>query len=142
MRPSNIWNTRLLQTPIEEFFRTTTGILVLEGKTGKEIPQSLSLEFYVTFLANNFALLDPEDNISGSINSRFVFVEKTSGGMGATLLPVPSYNFFENPHGTPLPPLKDEAPHLKNNLPPLERESPFHDMISRKSTVNNNLKSS
>ena len=37
-----IWNTRLLQTPIEEFFRTTTGILVLEEKTGKEIPQSLS----------------------------------------------------------------------------------------------------
>ena len=45
IRPSNIWNTRLLQTPIEEFFRTTTGILVIEEITGKEIPQSLSFEF-------------------------------------------------------------------------------------------------
>ena len=40
-----IWNTRLLQIPIEEFFRTNTGILVLEGKTGKETPYSISLEF-------------------------------------------------------------------------------------------------
>ena len=46
------------------------------------------------------------------------------------------------PHGAPLPPLKDEPPHLKNNLPPLERESPFHNRIPRKSTVNNNLKPS
>ena len=69
-----------------QFFRTTTGIqsgpdafdeskfvmtfltilgvteisccyrLVLEGKTGKEIPESSRLEFLETFLANNFAL--------------------------------------------------------------------------------------
>ena len=34
--------------------------LVLEGKTGKEIPEK--------FLANNFALSDAEDNTSGPLN--------------------------------------------------------------------------
>ena len=38
--------------------------LVLEGKTGKEIPESLRLEFLEKFSANNFALLDAEDNNS------------------------------------------------------------------------------
>ena len=77
-----------------QFFRTTTGIqagpdafdesrfvmtfltilgvmeilcsfrLVLEGKTGKEIPESSRFEF----LANNFALSDAEDNTSGPLN--------------------------------------------------------------------------
>ena len=76
------------------FFRTTTGIqsgpdalaksrftitfltalgdaeisysfkLVLEGKTGKDIPESSRLEF----LANNFALSDAEDNTSRPLN--------------------------------------------------------------------------
>ena len=32
--------------------------LVLEGKTGKEIPGSSRLEFLERFSANNFALLD------------------------------------------------------------------------------------
>ena len=71
-----------------QFFRTTTGIqsgpdafdesrfvmtfftilgvmeilysfrLVLEGKTGKEIPESSRFEFLEKFLANNFALSD------------------------------------------------------------------------------------
>ena len=36
--------------------------LVLEWKTGKEIPESLSLEFIEKFSANNFALSDAEDN--------------------------------------------------------------------------------
>ena len=63
-----IWNTRLLQTHIEEFFRNTTGILVLEGKTGKEIPESSRLGFLEKFLANNFALPDAEDNTSVSLN--------------------------------------------------------------------------
>ena len=43
------------------------------------------------------------------------------------------------------PPLKNEAPSpLKNEpLPPrLKRETPFHEMIPRKTTINNNLKSS
>ena len=39
--------------------------LVLEGKTGKEIPESSRLEFLEKFLANNFA----EDNTSGLLNS-------------------------------------------------------------------------
>ena len=82
-----------------QFFRTTTGIqsgpdasdesrsvmtfltipgvmeilcsfrLVLEGKTGKEIPESSSrFEFLEKFLANNFALSDAKDNTSGPLN--------------------------------------------------------------------------
>ena len=80
-----------------QFFRTTTGIqsgpdpfdksrfimtfltilgvteicsfkLVLEGKTGKEIPESSRLEFLEKFSANNFALSDAEDNTSGLLN--------------------------------------------------------------------------
>ena len=37
--------------------------LVLEEKTGKEIPKSLRLEFLEKFSANNFALSDAEDNL-------------------------------------------------------------------------------
>ena len=44
--------------------------LVLEGKTGKEIPESSRLEFLEKFLANNFALSDAEDNTSGLLNRR------------------------------------------------------------------------
>ena len=81
-----------------QFFRTTTGIqsgpdafdesrfvmtfltilgvmeklcsfrLVLEGKTGKEIPESSKLEFLEKFLASNFALSVAEDNTSGPLN--------------------------------------------------------------------------
>ena len=36
--------------------------LVLEGKAGKEIPESSRLEFLEKFSANNFALSDAEDN--------------------------------------------------------------------------------
>ena len=80
-----------------QFFRTTTGIqsgpdafhesrffvtfltivgvmeilcsfrLVLERKTGKEIPESSRLEFLEKFLANNFALSDVEDNTFGPL---------------------------------------------------------------------------
>ena len=42
--------------------------LVLEGKTGKEIPESSRLEFLEKFSANNFALSDAEGNTSGSLN--------------------------------------------------------------------------
>ena len=45
---------------------------VLEGKTGKEIPESSKLEFLEKFSANNFALPDAEDNTSGPLNSRGV----------------------------------------------------------------------
>ena len=94
-----------------QFFRTTTGIqsgpdafdksrfimtfltilgvteilcnfrLVLEGKTGKEIPESSRLEFLEKFLANNFPLSDAEYNNSELLNiegiSRFIPVENT-----------------------------------------------------------------
>ena len=42
--------------------------LVLEGKTGKEIPESSILEFLEKFSANNFALSDTEANNSGRLN--------------------------------------------------------------------------
>ena len=42
--------------------------LVLEGKTGKEIPESSKFEFLEKFSANNFALSDAEDNTSRSLN--------------------------------------------------------------------------
>ena len=42
--------------------------LVLEGKTGKDIPGSSRLEFLEKFLVNNFVLSDAKDNISGPLN--------------------------------------------------------------------------
>ena len=44
--------------------------LVLETKTGKEIPESSRFEFLEKFLANNVTLSDAEDSNSGSLNSR------------------------------------------------------------------------
>ena len=41
--------------------------LVLEGKTGKEIPELSRLEFLEKFSANNFALSDAEDTTSGPL---------------------------------------------------------------------------
>ena len=42
--------------------------LVLEGKTGKEIPHSSRLEFLEKVSANDFALSYAKDNISGPLN--------------------------------------------------------------------------
>ena len=42
--------------------------IVLEGKIGKEIPETSRLEFLEKILANNFALSDAEDNTSGAFN--------------------------------------------------------------------------
>ena len=42
--------------------------LVLEGKTGKEIPESSRLRFLVKFSGNHFALSDTEDKKSGLLN--------------------------------------------------------------------------
>ena len=95
MRPSsNLENKALSDT----FFRTTTGIqskrdafgessffktfltilgvmeilcrfkLVLEGKTGKKIPESSRFESLGKCLANNFALSHAKDNTSGLLN--------------------------------------------------------------------------
>ena len=49
-------------------FLVITARLVLERKTGKEIPKSSGLEFLEKFSANNFTLSDAEDNTSGSLN--------------------------------------------------------------------------
>ena len=51
---------------VMEIFRSCR--LVLEGKTGKEIPESSRLEFLEKFLAKNSALSDAEDNTSGPLN--------------------------------------------------------------------------
>ena len=69
------------------------------------------------------------------------------GGMGSTPNPMV---FFEPPpliktNATPRgahPPLKNEVPYLKTTSPPLKSEATFLEMIPRKSTINNNLKSS
>ena len=42
--------------------------LVLEGKTGKDIPESSRFEFLEKFSANKFALSDAEDNTSRPLN--------------------------------------------------------------------------
>ena len=42
--------------------------LVLEGKTGKKIPEPSILEFLEKILANNIALPDAEDNTFGPLN--------------------------------------------------------------------------
>ena len=59
----------------------------------------------------------------------------------------PSYNFLQKPPPSKwMPtPTKDEVSSSEKQTPfplPLKHEAPFHDMIPRKSTVNNNLKSS
>ena len=46
--------------------------LDLDGKKGKEIPVSSRLEFLEKFSANNFALLDVEDNTSWPVNRRVI----------------------------------------------------------------------
>ena len=42
--------------------------LVLEGKTGKQVPESSRLEFLENVLANKFPLSDAEDNSPGPLN--------------------------------------------------------------------------
>ena len=46
--------------------------LDLEKKAGKGIPESSRLEFLEKFSANNFALLDAEDNTSRPVNRRVI----------------------------------------------------------------------
>ena len=88
----------MLESSGSQFLRTTTGIqsgpdafdksrfimtfltilgvteilssfkLVLEGKAGKEIPESSRLGFLEKFSLNNFALSDAEGNTSGPLN--------------------------------------------------------------------------
>ena len=42
--------------------------LVLQGQTGKKIPESSRLEFLENFSANNFALSDADDNTYAPLN--------------------------------------------------------------------------
>ena len=88
----------MYQSSGSQFFRTTTGIqsgpdtfdesrfnttfltilevieilysfrLVLERKTGEEVPESSRLEFSEKFLVNNLALPEAEDNTSRLLN--------------------------------------------------------------------------
>ena len=69
----------------------------------------------------------------------FPIVGRTWGGC-----PPLCYNFFEKlPIKPDAPPWGTPTPHLKMKPPnPLKHEAPFHEMIPRKSTINNNLKSS
>ena len=61
-------------------------ILVLEGKTGKEIPESPRLEFSGKVSKDNFALSDAEGNTSDPLNR---------GGI-ADLLGLGSLDFLAN----------------------------------------------
>ena len=54
--------------PSWELWKLCSFRLVLEGKAGKEIPESSRFEFLEKFLANNFALSDAKDNTSGPLN--------------------------------------------------------------------------
>ena len=74
-----LWTTTRIQSGPAAFDKasqqTNLGVkeicsfrLVLEGKTGKEIPQSSRIEFLETFLAHGFALSDAEDNTYRPLN--------------------------------------------------------------------------
>ena len=89
-------------------------ILVLEGKTGKDISESSRLEFLEKFSANNFALPDAEDNTSGPLNRRGIadltFVESTIGNLPTAKFPgsdglfcfisICKFGSFKNPFAT------------------------------------------
>ena len=58
-----------------------------ETKTGKAIPQPSRLKFIETFLTNNFALLDVEENTSVPLNRRSIahfFAENTISNSSIT----------------------------------------------------------
>ena len=71
-------------------------------------------------------------------------------GVAWGTLPHPTIFFEPPPPSKLMPPMGHPPPHLKMKLspsekqppPPLKCEVPFHEMIPRKSTLNNNLKSS
>ena len=68
-----VQNDSSLEPPLDEsrfamIFLTILGVnfrLVLDGKIGKDIPESPRLEFLVKFLAHNFVLSDTEKHTSG-----------------------------------------------------------------------------
>ena len=76
MKPSNnlenktlsdaYWRVQLVCKRVTEILCSFK--LVLEGKTGKEIPETSRSEFLEKILAKNFALSYAEDNTSGLLN--------------------------------------------------------------------------
>ena len=62
--------------------------LVLEVKTGREIPELSRLEFLEKFSANNFALSDAEDNTSGQLNRDLAHLDIADLPLLRTLLAI------------------------------------------------------
>ena len=83
--------------------------LVLEGKKGKEIPESSRLEFLGKFLANSFALSDAKINTSGPLLNRegiadlpllrILSREPNFGEMTGSFI-LSAYASFKNPFAT------------------------------------------
>ena len=65
-----------------------------------------------------------------------------SGGHGGGCTPYLTIFFKDPPSHQNQCPLMEHPPLLKNEAPPLKHEKPFHEMILRKNTINNNLESS
>ena len=72
--------------------------LILERKIGKEVPQSLRLEFLEKFLGNNFTLSNAEDNTSRPKVPIPSFWEKTDSFV--LLAYAGSFGRFKNPFAT------------------------------------------
>ena len=95
---------------------------------------------YLELLVNQFYNADPE--------TEFPTVEGGMGGMGGGMggIPPPIQQCFSKTLQSKLmlqpSPLKNEASPSEKQIPPLKREAPFHEMFTRKITINNNLKSS
>ena len=60
--------TRTFLTTLRVMETLSSFRLILEGKSGNEIPESLRLEFLEKLLANDFALSDTEDNTCNLLN--------------------------------------------------------------------------
>ena len=72
--------------------------LILERKIGKEVPQSLRLEFLEMFLENNFTLSNAEDNTSRLKVPIPSFLEKMDSFV--LLAYASSFSSFKNPFAT------------------------------------------
>ena len=72
--------------------------LILERKIGKEVPQSLRLEFLEKFLENNFTLSNAEDNTSRLKVPIPSFLEKMDSFV--LLAYASSFSSFKNPFAT------------------------------------------
>ena len=78
--------------------------LVLEGKAGKDIPESSRLEFSEKFLANNFDLSDAEDNTSGPLNrggiADFLWAKFLRNGRFFCFISIWKFGTFKKPFAT------------------------------------------